>query len=577
MLICFVLLVHGNGSFSILNAQTPVSRASAKQIIPRTKGSAEIKNASIKNLAAKRKANANQLGDPCLETAPITVGQTINGNLTATDCVLDDTTLIDFYSFNGNSGQAIWISNMSGEFDSFLYLLDADGNIIDANDDSGDGLDSRIPAEGGVITLPYTGEFIIGVNEYDPAPGAYTLTLNTDAACAPQTIAYNQTVSGTLTSSDCAVNLGGEPFYTDLYQFNGVAGQQISILQSSAAVNSYLILHTPSGDGSDEDDNSGGGNDARIPATGTITLAETGTYVIEASTFNSFEVGAYTIIVNGPSVVAPSATDFDYEGDGKADVSVFRSGNWYVSNSSNNAFSATSFGTATDTITPADYDGDGKTDYAVFRNGNWYILNSNGGTFSAVAFGSAGDIPVPADYDGDGKADVNVFRASTGSWYRLNSSNGQFVSTTFGTSGDKPLVGDFDGDNKADVAVFRPSSGSWFILNSSNGQFVAVTFGNSTDAVVPADYDGDGKTDIAVFRNGDWYRLNSSNGQFAAVSFGSAGDLAVPADYDGDGKADVAVFRPSTGSWYELRSTQGFAAQTFGTSGDIPTPNAYVR
>ena len=271
----------------------------------------------------------------------------------------------------------------------------------------------------------------------------------------------------------------------------------------------------------------------------------------------------------------------DYDGDDKADVSVFRAsvGGWYVSRSSDNAFFGTTLGQTGDAITPADFDGDGKTDVSVFRQGNWYRLNSSNGSFTAVNFGLSTDLSVPADFDGDGKADISVFRPSNGSWYRLNSSNGAFVGTSFGTNGDKPLIGDFDGDGKADIGVFRPSTGAWYRLNSSNGAFVAVNFGISEDKPVPADYDGDGKADVAVFRpsNGTWYRLNSSNGAFEAVAFGTTNDLPTAADFDGDGKADVAVFRPSNGTWYLNRSTQGFAAQTFGANGDIPTPNAFVR
>ncbi|MCD9185060.1 MAG: FG-GAP-like repeat-containing protein [Pyrinomonadaceae bacterium] len=265
-------------------------------------------------------------------------------------------------------------------------------------------------------------------------------------------------------------------------------------------------------------------------------------------------------------------TAFDFDGDGKADVSVFRpsAGAWYL-NRSTAGFTAVNFGIASDILSPADYDGDGKTDVALFRDGNWYLLRSTAG-FLAVSFGQTGDIPIPADYDGDGKSEVAVYR--NGSWYILNLVNNQFSAVQFGNATDKPVVGDFDGDGKADQAVFRAAEGYWYLNTSAQG-VKAVQFGIATDKLVAADYDGDGKTDIAVYRDGNWYRLNSSNNQFVAVPFGIANDLAVPADYDGDGKADVAVFR--NGSWYILQSGSGFTAQAFGVGSDQPLANTFVR
>lgn len=275
-------------------------------------------------------------------------------------------------------------------------------------------------------------------------------------------------------------------------------------------------------------------------------------------------------------------TRYDFDGDGIADVSVFRpsEGNWYVQNSANMSVSSSHFGQNNDITAPGDFDGDGKADISVFRpsEGNWYRLNSSDGSFTGLHFGVSEDLPAVGDFDGDGKDDISVFRPSEGNWYRLNSSDGSFFGMHFGISEDKPAVGDFDGDGRSDISVFRPSEGNWYRMNSSDSQVVSLHFGITVDKPTPADFDGDGKTDVAVFRptTGEWFRLNSSNGSFFGMHFGTAGDKPVAADYDGDGKADIAVFRPSEGNWYFFNSTSGFSAQHFGVSEDNPAPNSFV-
>jgi len=272
----------------------------------------------------------------------------------------------------------------------------------------------------------------------------------------------------------------------------------------------------------------------------------------------------------------------DYDGDGRANIGVFRpsSGVWYI-NALNDgaAFTLTAFGQSGDVPVPADYDGDGRTDQAVFRpsNGVWYYLNSASGTFGTVGFGKSGDIPVPADFDGDGRADVSVFRPSSGVWYRLSSGTSAFSAFQFGTDGDIPVPADFDGDGRADVSVFRPSSGVWYRFDSRTNSFSSVQFGIRGDVPVAADYDGDGSADIAVWRpaTGVWHRLSSATGAYSAAQFGMAGDKPVYGDYDNDGLADIAVYRPDGGNWYLWYSSLGFSAVNFGLKGDVPIINTF--
>ena len=281
-------------------------------------------------------------------------------------------------------------------------------------------------------------------------------------------------------------------------------------------------------------------------------------------------------------------TQFDFDGDVKSDISIFRpnGGNgaeWWWLRSSDGGNGAATFGAATDMIVPGDYTGDGKADIAVWRpsNGNWFVLRSEDSSFFAFPFGTSGDVPVPADFDGDGKTDAGVFRPSDVTWYISRSSGGTTIAA-FGSAGDKAVPADYDGDGKADIAIFRPNGANgaeWWLQRSSNSTVFAAQFGAATDKAVVGDYTGDNKSDIAIWRpaDGNWFILRSEDLSFFAFPFGTNGDLPTPGDYDGDGKTDAAVFRPSNSTWFAQRSTAGTLIQQFGQAGDLPVPNAFVR
>jgi hypothetical protein len=290
-------------------------------------------------------------------------------------------------------------------------------------------------------------------------------------------------------------------------------------------------------------------------ASGSPAISGDGSVVVFSSTATNLVSGQSDangtddVFLFGRTAYSPLGAVADFDGDGDADISVFRPSNntWYVRNGA-----TTPFGAGGDIPVPCDYDGNGTTDIAVFRpsTGAWLIKDQ-----PTVFLGASGDRPVPADYDGNGTCDPSVFRPSIGGWYRPN-----VAAVFYGLNGDIPVPADYDGNGTADITVYRPSVGGWY----RNGQ-TTVFYGLNTDIPVPADYDGNGTVDFGVFRPsvGGWYVKDQAT-QFLGLS----GDIPVPADYDGNGAAERAVVRPGSGAWYVGASAPVF----FGLNGDRPLP-----
>jgi hypothetical protein len=143
-----------------------------------------------------------------------------------------------------------------------------------------------------------------------------------------------------------------------------------------------------------------------------------------------------------------------------------------------------------------DHDGDGRADISIYRpdTGEWFIQKSGeNGALLYRAWGDAGsgDLAVPADFDGDGVTDVAVYRAANGEWWILRSFDGGVTQAEWGAPSnlglmDKPVPSDYDGDGRDDLAIYRASSGQWFIINSSDGTFRTLVWGNPPQGDYPA-------------------------------------------------------------------------------------------
>lgn len=256
------------------------------------------------------------------------------------------------------------------------------------------------------------------------------------------------------------------------------------------------------------------------------------------------------------------------------------------------------FGNANDFFVPEDYDGDGRTDPAVWRSGSegaarFMYLSSAAGVIVTNIIGQTGDDPtVVADYDGDGRADPALYRpgalaGQTSTWYFiLSSGDGQVSSIRWGLNGDFPCPGDYDGDGSANLTVQRNAGGgsAAFHIRTPSGGTNIVIHGTPTDRVVPGDYDGDHRTDLATIRSSGgqyiWSIWLIGSGLIRSNVFGnSATDFPIQGDYNGDGFTDLAVWRPSVGGGTNYVHFSPFVGTNtdlvipLGQNGDYPPAN----
>lgn len=114
----------------------------------------------------------------CADLPPITVGGTINGELTTSDPLAPIEPggtgyYYDLYGLTLASAQQVRIDESSSVIDPLLRLWDADGNFVAVNDDNATSLNSTIEM------MLDAGCYIVEASSYDwEETGAYTLTVN---------------------------------------------------------------------------------------------------------------------------------------------------------------------------------------------------------------------------------------------------------------------------------------------------------------------------------------------------------------------------------------------------------------
>lgn len=247
--------------------------------------------------------DASGLGSYSLETSalgptppPVRMdfGQSIVGQLDASDGMTTEGPNYDAYAFTGTAGQRVRVEMRSGDFDAFLLLgmYGPDGLSAVAEDDDGlgEGTDSRL-----TYTLPQTGEYEFWATSYAAGEGgAYEVRLiDLGPAPAPGSVVVGSTVRGELSADDPQDEYGS---HYDAFRFTAEEGERIRITLTSNDFDPFLYLGRMnggvfSGEWSDDDGLSG------LNSLLEFTAPTAGEYVVRVRSFGPGSTGQYVLTV----------------------------------------------------------------------------------------------------------------------------------------------------------------------------------------------------------------------------------------------------------------------------------------
>ena len=240
-------------------------------------------------------------GPPPLAAQAIAVGDTVQGQLTATDGKSAGDTRADAYRFQGRAGQRVRVDMSSKDFDAYLELFDGNRVSLAEDDDGGpEGTDSRL-----TFTLPRDGDYIIEARAFSDATGDYELAISEiQPDKAPESLAFGATLQGEITEED---SRDGDDRGFDAFTFSGREGQRIQATMRSGDFDTYLQVGEAGGEFealATDDDGLREGTDSRLA----FTLPEDGEYVLRASPLGSDGKGLYSLelVDRGPQPRAGS-------------------------------------------------------------------------------------------------------------------------------------------------------------------------------------------------------------------------------------------------------------------------------
>jgi hypothetical protein len=303
-----LVVVDGLNHVVTSGTGTTTAAAGAAVSLPRGKATVIVASANGNAGGYTLKASLENLRD--CSGADLNPGASISGQLSTSDCRQVDLLVpstsgrfFDVYRLKITGYTILTAVMSSNAVDSYLILLDAATKKVLASDDNSAGNGNA----GMSMGVP-PGDYLLVATSAGVEAGAYMLRTRVEAPvpCIEDSIALPGSVHAALAASDCSF-VDYVPFLTEFsyiktYQFEVTQRGLVTIDLASTQFDAYLVLLHQDKTSIAQDDDSGGGSNARI-----VVTLDPGVYTILANAYSEGESGAFdltTAIADPPSCPA---------------------------------------------------------------------------------------------------------------------------------------------------------------------------------------------------------------------------------------------------------------------------------
>src|SRR2546427_5147746 len=206
---------------------------------------------------------------------PLRIGQSVTGRLTLADRQLADSSRYQLYTFDARLGDTVSADMLSDDLDANLIVADAAANPLARNDDAGGGCNAHLS-----FVVPAAGSHDLFAKSSSPGElGEFTISLVQGVTAAARdttcrgfgrvkgVIQVGQTVKGQLTAGDPLLRTDSS--YYQRWVLPLEAGRTVTVDLVSDDFDSYLLVTRGRGQKLVENDDGGGGCNARVVYTAT--------------------------------------------------------------------------------------------------------------------------------------------------------------------------------------------------------------------------------------------------------------------------------------------------------------------